>query len=366
VKLFRLLAIGLGLAIAGPMLIAAAMMGSAHAAEPTTTDMPAVLRVGTKEAPPFVERRADGTLDGPSIRLWRELAEELGLRYELQERDLAGLLDGVRDGSLDVAVAAITVTAEREATIDFTHPFHSAGLGLAVYTRDRGPWAAIAQTLLSADMLRLIGALALLQLAVGTTVWSLERRRNPEMFPQPPVLGIFSGFWWSIVTMTTVGYGDKAPRTGPGRVVALAWMLCSVVIISTFTATVASRMTVNELETGISGPRDLDRARVGLVSNTTSERWARNTGLDFQRFDTLEAALDAASVDAVDVVVHDAPLLERSLQEHARPHLELLPVRFQRQDYAIALPEGSPLRERINRLLPEKVVFSEVADDDGG
>ena len=317
------------------------------------------LRVGTKEAAPFVVRGPDGTLEGPSLRLWDELADDLEVDYELEERDLSGLLDGLRDGSLDVAVAAITVTAEREQTIDFSHPFHSAGLAIVTPRRDHGLWMALFDTLLSRALLQLVAVLAIVQFAVGTLVWLLERRRNPEQFAERPVSGLFSGFWWSTVTMTTVGYGDKTPVTGAGRAVALMWMLCSVVIISTFTATVASRLTMAEIESAIASPRDLERVRVGVVSNSTSDVYAQERGLDFERYDDLRAVLDAVESGAVDAAVHDAPILTEVLANDSRSALVLLPARFRRQDYAIALPQGSSLREPINRMLPNSTYFEE-------
>ena len=114
-------------------------------------------------------------------------------------------------------------------------------------------------------------------------------------------------------------------------------------------------MTVERLEAEVSGPSDLSRVRIAVVTNTTSERYARAAGLDFRRVPDLDTALAAVSAEEVDAVVHDAPLLEQLLAGEWGEGLELLPSRFQRQDYAIALPEGSALREPINRLLPEKL-----------
>ncbi|HEY1915044.1 MAG TPA: ion channel [Streptosporangiaceae bacterium] len=46
--------------------------------------------------------------------------------------------------------------------------------------------------------------------------------------------------WWAIVTVTTVGYGDKFPVTEGGRIVACVLMLIGIGLIGTLTATVAS------------------------------------------------------------------------------------------------------------------------------
>ena len=65
--------------------------------EPATNDG-TVLRIGTKVAPPFAIKGADGTWSGLSIDLWTGVAAELGVDYEFVETDLDGLLAGLEDG----------------------------------------------------------------------------------------------------------------------------------------------------------------------------------------------------------------------------------------------------------------------------
>jgi polar amino acid transport system substrate-binding protein len=57
----------------------------------------------------------------------------------------------------------------------------------------------------------------------------------------------------------------------------------------------------------------------------------------------------------MDALVYDAPLLRYTVLTGPNRAVEVLPFIFQRQDYGIALPSGSPLREPINRVLLKKI-----------
>jgi len=56
--------------------------------------------------------------------------------------------------------------------------------------------------------------------------------------------------WWAVVTMTTVGYGDKYPTSSGGRVIAVILMFSSLVLIALFTATISSMLVENRFRKG--------------------------------------------------------------------------------------------------------------------
>ena len=58
--------------------------------------------------------------------------------------------------------------------------------------------------------------------------------------PQTVRGGIGDGIWWAIVTASTVGYGDIAPSTPWGRLIAIALMLAGVGLVSTLAASITS------------------------------------------------------------------------------------------------------------------------------
>lgn len=160
------------------------------------------LMIGTKEAPPFAMKSADGNWQGISIDLWRRVADELQLRYRFSEEgNVPALIDGVVAGKFDVAVAAITVTAERARILDFTQPFYATELGIAVPIGGEPSWQPIIRTVTSFGFVQAIMALVGLALMVGLLVWLFERRHN-EDFGGSVIKGLSAGVWWSAVAMT--------------------------------------------------------------------------------------------------------------------------------------------------------------------
>ncbi len=339
------------------LLVALALLNAGEAEAQQKT-----LLVGTKETAPFSFKNEQGTWTGISIELWQEIAEDLGLDYEFREMDLEALLAGVENGSLDAAVAAFSITAEREARLDFTHPYFTTGLSIAIAQDSKGGWTTYLKRVFSPDLLKVIFLLAFLLLLVGLGIWLFERKRNPEQFGGSALDGITSGFWWSAVTMTTVGYGDKAPTSLGGRIIGLIWMFVGIIMISSFTAAITAELTVSQLDAKVSGPEDLPNVRVATVAGSTGEAFLRSQRIAFVSYETAQACLDSVSNDASDAAVYDAPILRYMVTTNYREKIRVLPNSFEPQYYGIALPQNSRLREQINRVLLQKISLPHWGD----
>jgi len=312
------------------------------------------LTVGVKVAPPFVMADGEG-YKGLAIELWKETAEDHGWKYTYREYDLEGLLGAVRAGAVDIGIGAITATAAREETMDFAHPITSSGLGVAVRSDGDSGWIAVVQALVSPAFLKVIGLLVLLLLGVGVLVWALERRHNPDQFGGGKRRGIFSGFWWAMVTMTTVGYGDIAPRSVGGRVLGMVWMLAALIVVSFFTASITSALTVGKLRSEVTSPSDLIRLRVASISGSTSSNWLTRNDVTYANAESLDTALADLEAEKIDAVVYDIPLLAWKIRQRFKDQLHVLPFTLERQDYAFALPTGSPLREQIDTSVLKRI-----------
>ncbi|TVP72698.1 MAG: ABC transporter substrate-binding protein [Gemmatimonadales bacterium] len=338
------------------LLVLLPILGTAHPVAAGQSEEDPVT-VGVRVAPPFVLEE-DGVYSGLTIALWEHVAGELELDFRYEERDIEGLLDGVGSGELFAAAAALTITSEREEQVDFTHPFFVSGLGIAVPHETAGLSAAL-RALFDPEFLWVVGLLFGLLLFWGVLVWVFERVENREEFGGTAVEGIGSGFWWAAVTMTTVGYGDKSPRTLGGRIVGFVWMFSAVIVISFFTASIASSLTVTQLDSQVTGPRDLPHVRVGALAGSATLDWLDEERIRADTFESLAAGLAAVEDGAIDAFVHDAPILRYLTGEDFRNRVRVLPGTFAQQYYGIALPLDVPERNQINQVLLDWLVSPE-------
>lgn len=324
--------------------------------------IPRQLRVATRQVPPFAMLNEDGQWEGISIDLFREVKAALEeeaeheIDIEFVDMDLEPMLTAVENNTVDLAAAAITVNYDRETRMDFTHPFHNSGLSIAVGSEEmRSGWSGIIDAVFSPTFFRIIVGLLILMLFSAILMYLFERKHNEEEFSKNWITGVGSGLWWAAVTLTTVGYGDKAPKSLPGRLIGLIWMFAGLFIIASFTASVTSVLTVGQLRSRINGPQDLARVKVATVEGSTSADYLWSRHIMYEKFDSVQEALRSLDRKECDAVVYDAPILRYEVFHNYSGRAFVLPDNFQLQDYAFALPSDSRLREPINRVLLRRI-----------
>jgi polar amino acid transport system substrate-binding protein len=201
--------------------------------------------------------------------------------------------------------------------------------------------------LFSSTVLLLVLGLVVLLVIVGHIIWLVERRRN-DHFPKAYAAGVWEGIWWAIVTMSTVGYGDRTVSTRTGRLIAMAWMLVGLVLVAQFTAIITSTLTVDRIYSDIRGVQDLYGKDVVTVSDTTAARFLDAQGIPARRVATIDEAFDAVRSGSAAAVVYDSPVLRYYAATEGAGEVEVVGPLVQPQGYGMAFPEGSPLVPPLN------------------
>lgn len=312
------------------------------------------LRVVTRNLEPFSFEK-DGRRVGYAAELWDQLARETGLEYDIQVVGTAQeIIDALKTKSADVGVGALSVTAQREAAIDFSQPFYESGLQVLVAGGGGSFMDNIKSLLANFFNLQLIGAFLLLlftMFVISHLVWRYEHKINSDMWPEDYKAGMWESFWWTISTLLVGGADNKGPVGVGGRIIAIVWMLLSIVLVSLLTASFTTTLTINTLKGDINGPGDLPGRKVATVKGSTAETWLTTRGAKVQPLATVTDCIAALKEGKADAVVYDAPVLQYEAAKTQDDRLVMVGPVFERQNYAFALQQDSALRERLNQAL---------------
>ncbi len=170
--------------------------------------------------------RSDEGYTGFEIELWEEISKDLELEFVYYETHMGGIFKDLIEGNAHVGFSCITITHEREELVDFSHHTLDSGLRILVSSTKEFSLIKPVKSLFSPVVVKALAYLILFIIIFGHVFWWLEKGKHLVSVNYFP--GIFQSFWYVMVTMTTVGYGDIVPRKWVGRVMALLVMLIGI------------------------------------------------------------------------------------------------------------------------------------------
>lgn len=309
--------------------------------------------VETRVVPPMVMKGPSGELTGFSIELWSAIARELQWQTTFQEATtLPAMLRAVKDRQTDLAISAISITAEREKEFEYSQPILDAGLQILVKAgHDDQPVFSTLWQIISSPAMRDLFLIFLILVLVPTPIIWLVDRFHPASFARAEKVrhGLGRTVWWS--SSALVGQATEMPSTFIGRFLAILVMFTGVVFVSYFTASVTASLTVKKLDAAISKLSDLPGKRVGSVGGSSAEIFLGARKIKVVPYANVVQAVEAVVDGKLDAVVYDAPPLSYIATHDMQGKVQVVGEILKPESYGILFPEGSPLRKQVNEAL---------------
>ncbi len=313
-------------------------------------DSSRTLRVGVAGSEPFVFHDTDS---GIALEIWERIARQKSWLYEYVPLNSVNEASAALNQSdVDLVVGPISITAHRLKSMQFSQPFYNSSISIMSEKNEFSLWDRI-RPLFSYKLLLAVGVFLLILTVVGSLFWLAERKKSPDQFPHAPLGGIGTGMWLAIVTMSTTGYGDKAPITALGRIIAGTWMVICLLFATSMVAGIASTLSISIQASSITTIEQLSGKKTSTIANSPSEEFLRNTGTEVIGVESLVAAIDLLERKTVDAVVYDRPQLLYYLKKNRKKNLYISRAEYAKQGYGFAFPMDSRLVIDVNRVLLE-------------
>lgn len=311
-----------------------------------------VLRVAVKPIAPFVFKNG-GELSGFSIDLWNAVAQSLKVGTAWVEVATVGdQLQAVESGKADAAIAAITITKERENIVDFTQPYFDSGLQILVHVQGGNHFMDVFDSIPWATLGAILAVFIGIMFVMANILWIIERQTS-EHFRKSYLKGIGEGLWGVALIVATGEHGDRQAAKVVKRLMVFFLWLVGVVLIAQLTATISSTQTVDRLKSKIGGPADLAGKTIATVRGTVAADYLTEQGLQYVNVATAEEGCDLVLKGDVQAMVFDAPTLQYLAAKRGNGVLQVVGPIFAAQKYGIAVADGSSLRKRIDKALLE-------------
>ncbi|KAL2459910.1 Glutamate receptor 3.2 [Abeliophyllum distichum] len=251
------------------------------------------------------------------------------------------LVSMITSNVFDAAVGDIAIVTNRTKIVDFTQPYIDSGLVVVVPVQklNSSAWA-----FMRPFTPLMWGVTAAFFLIVGAVVWILEHRMNDE-FRGPPKKQLITILWFGFSTMFFSHRENTVSSLG--RMVLIIWLFVVLIINSSYTASLTSILTVQQLSSSIKGIESLITSSdlIGFQVGSFAENYLREElNIAKSRLVPLgspEEYADALERGSVTAVVDERPYVDLFLSKYCR--FQIVGQEFTKSGWGFAFPRDSPL-----------------------
>ncbi|TYI20319.1 hypothetical protein ES332_A07G228900v1 [Gossypium tomentosum] len=314
-------------------------------------------------------RTNETTVTGYCVDVFKEAVQSLGyeVHYDfIPFEDASGKIAGPYDDLIlqvyyknyDAVVGDTTILARRFQYVDFTMPFTDIGIGTVVpKINKKSIWIFLMP--LSGDLWITTAAFFIL---TGLVVWFIERPINEE-FQGSPCEQIGMIFWYSFSTLVFAHSKGEAVEQ-LAKFVVIIWVFVVLIITSSYTATLASMLTVQQIE--LNSKQDYVGYHYGFVlSRAVSNLNFKNPRL--KPYNSPEEYADAlgrgSNNGGVSAIIDEIPYLKVFLAKYPSDYT-IIKSMTTSGGFGFVFPKGSPLVQDISSAImrlreEEKLQFVE-------
>ncbi|KAK1416681.1 hypothetical protein QVD17_25796 [Tagetes erecta] len=258
----------------------------------------------------------------------------------------SSLVNAVAENKYDAAVGDVTIITNRTRVVDFTQPYMESGLVIVVAVKEAKPkpWAFLKP--FTIEMWLVTGGFFLF---IGCVVWILEHRLNHE-FRGPPSQQVMTIFWFSFSTMFFSHRENTVSSLG--RLVLILWLFVVLIINSSYTASLTSILTVQQLTSRIEGIDGLKASNdpIGVQDGTFAYNYMiRELNIDESRIKPLRGEEEYAKAlrlgphgGGVAAIVDELPYVELFMR-YTKCEFRIVGEEFTKSGWGFAFQRDSPL-----------------------
>ncbi|MED6111787.1 hypothetical protein PIB30_055569 [Stylosanthes scabra] len=278
--------------------------------------------------------------------------------FEKPNGEMAGtyddLISQVYYGKFDAVVGDTTITANRSNYVDFTLPYTESGVTMVVPIRDnrkKNAWAFLKP--LTWDLWVTTFCTFVF---IGFVVWVLEHRINSH-FRGPPSYQIGTSLWFSFSTI--VFSHRERVASNCGRFVVIVWVFVVQILVQSYTASLTSLLTVEQLRPAITDVHQLlkNRLNVGYLEGSFVHEILKDLGFQEYQLKIYKSAEECNDLftkgsanGGIDAAFDEVPYVTRLLQIYCSKYTMIEP-KFKTGGFGFVFPKGSPLVSDISRAI---------------
>ncbi|KAJ4964091.1 hypothetical protein NE237_024030 [Protea cynaroides] len=269
----------------------------------------------------------------------------------IRNPNYSDILNLVASDKLDAGVGDISISTNRTKFLDFTQPYNEAGLVIMVSLKKLNSNAWV---FLRPFTPMMWAATAGFSLLFGAVVWILEHRINDE-FRGPPKQQIVTILWFSFSTLF-FAHREKIVSS-LSRLVLIIWLFAILIISSSYTASLTSILTVQQLSSPIKGVESLitSTEAIGFREGSFAKNYlTAELNIPQSRLIALgspeeyAAALERGTVAAI---VDEKTYIDVFLPSHCK--FSVVGQEFAKKGWGFAFPRDSPLAIDLSTAILE-------------